>query len=116
MNKVRLSRISNAYMEQLNIIFGQETKNRLLKDIVVTSVSVSNDLSFAKVYYTCMNKDKVEVQKELEKSSGFFRSEIAKKVILRHTPELEFKYDTSIEYANHIEEIINKIHEKDTSK
>ena len=29
----------------------------------------------------------------------------------RHTPELKFIYDTSIEYGEHIEKIIDKIHE-----
>ena len=40
-------------------------------------------------------------------------SEIAKRVLLRHTPELSFEYDNSIEYANRIETIIKEIHDKE---
>ena len=113
MDKVKASRINNAYMEQLNIIFGKEIKNPILKNVVVTSVSVSNDMSYAKVYYTCYNDDREKVLKELNDSKGHLRSELAKRVMVRHTPELSFYYDDSIEYANRIETIIKEIHEKE---
>ena len=64
MDKVKTSRINNAYMEQLNIIFGREIKNPILKNVVVTEVKVSSDLSYAKVYFTCFNDDKEKVIKE----------------------------------------------------
>ena len=113
MDKVKSSRINNAYMEQLNIIFGKEIKNPLLKNVIVTEVNVSNDLSYAKVYFTCYNDDKEKVLKELNDSKGHLRSEVAKKVLLRHTPELTFEYENSIEYANRIESIIKEIHDKE---
>lgn len=113
MDKVKTSRINNAYMEQLNILFGREIKNPILKNVVVTSVTVSNDMSYAKVYFTCYNDDRDKVMKELNDSKGHLRSEIAKKVLVRHTPELSFVYDDSIEYANRIETIIKEIHEKE---
>ena len=47
MDKVKSSRINNAYMEQLNIIFGREIKNPILKNVVVTEVKISSDLSYA---------------------------------------------------------------------
>lgn len=113
MDKVKSSRINNAYMEQLNIIFGREIKNPILKNVVVTEVKISSDLSYAKVYFTCYDDDKEKVMKELNDSKGHLRSEIAKRVLLRHTPELTFEYDNSIEYANRIETIIKEIHEKE---
>jgi ribosome-binding factor A len=113
MDKVKNSRINNAYMEQLNILFGKEIKNPILKNVVVTEVKVSSDLSYAKVYFTCFNDDKEKVIKELNDSKGHLRSELAKKVLVRHTPELTFEYDNSIEYANRIETIIKEIHDKE---
>ena len=113
MDKVKSSRINNAYMEQLNIIFGREIKNPILKNVVVTEVKISSDLSYAKVYFTCYDDDKDKVMKELNDSKGHLRSEIAKRVLLRHTPELTFEYDNSIEYANRIETIIKEIHDKE---
>jgi ribosome-binding factor A len=38
---------------------------------------------------------------------------LAERVDIRHTPELKFIYDSSIEYGEHIEKIIEEIHEND---
>ena len=109
MQTVKLERYNNAFMEELNIIFGTEVKNEILKSVVVTSVKITNDLSFAKVYYTCFNEDKKLVLKELKDSEGYLRSMLAKRIDMRHTPELSFLYDESIEYAKRIEDKIKEI-------
>ena len=109
MEAVKLERYNNAFMEQLNVIFGTEVKNQILKSVVVTGVKITNDLSFAKVYFTCFNEDRKMVLKELKESSGFLRSEVAKRVDIRHTPELNFVYDESLEYAKRIEDKIKEI-------
>ena len=109
MESVKLERYNNAFMEQLNIIFGTEVKNQILKSVVVTGVKITNDLSFAKVYFTWFNEDRKIVLKELKESSGFLRSEVAKRIDIRHTPELNFVYDESLEYAKKIEDKIKEI-------
>ena len=112
MESIKLERYNNAFMEQLNIIFGREVKNPLLKNVVVNAVKITNDLSFAKVYFTCFDGDKKEILKELKASAGFLRTELASRVDIRHIPELTFAYDNSLEYAKKIEEKIKEIHEK----
>lgn len=109
MQAVKLERYNNGFMEELNIIFGTEVKNEVLKSVVVTSVKITNDLSFAKVYYTCFNEDKKLVSKELRESEGYLRTMLAKRIDMRHTPELNFVYDESIEYAKRIEDKIKEI-------
>ena len=111
MDKVKLERLNNAFMEQLNIIFGTEIKNPILKKVVVTGCKITNDLSYAKVYFTCFDEDRKEVLKELQESASFIRGEISKRVEIRHTPELTFDYDESLEYAKRIEEKIKEINE-----
>ena len=109
MQSVKLERLNNAFMEQLNIIFGVEVKNPILKNVVVTAVNITNDLSFAKVYFTCFNEDSKVVLKELKESASFLRGEVSKRVEIRHTPELTFEYDDSLEYAKRIEEKLKEI-------
>ncbi len=109
MQAVKLERYNNGFMEELNIIFGTEVKNEVLKSVVVTSVKITNDLSFAKVYYTCFNEDKKLVSKELRDSESYLRTMLAKRIDMRHTPELNFVYDESIEYAKRIEDKIKEI-------
>ena len=112
MESVKLERYNNAFMEQLNIILGTETKNSILKQVVVNAVKITNDLSFAKVYFTCFNEDRNLVLKELKDSSGYLRHELSEKIDIRHTPELIFEYDESLEYAKRIEDKIKEIHDK----
>ena len=111
MDTIKLARYNNAFMEQLNIILGENAKNPILKKVIVTAVKISRDLSIAKVYYTCFDEDKKLVAKELSDSSGYIRGELSKKVDIRHTPELSFTYDESIEYARRIENKIKEIND-----
>ena len=60
-----------------------------------------------------MNEDKDVVMKELEEAKGFLRGKLSENIDIRHTPELVFEYDNSIEYGMNIERIIKEIHEKD---
>ena len=50
--------------------------------------------------------------KALKEASGFLRTELAKRVDIRHIPELQFVYDESIDYGKHIEDLIDQIHKK----
>lgn len=109
---VKIERLNNLFVKELSEIIMLEIKNPLIKSVCITSVSITNDLSYAKVYFTCMNEDRGEVLKELKEASGFMRSKLCEQVDIRHTPELVFEYDESIEYGKRIEEILDKIKEK----
>ena len=60
-----------------------------------------------------MNEDKDKVLEELNSAKGFLRTKLANTIDIRHTPELIFEFDNSIEYGMNIERIIERIHEKD---
>ena len=99
-----------------DIQFALSTLIREVKDpriseafISVTSVEVSGDLKFAKVYYSAMMGDKKEVAKGLKSSAGFIRREIARRLNLRMTPEFTFVEDHSIEHGAHISKLLNSI-------
>ena len=47
--------------------------------------------------------------KALKNATGFFRSELAKRINLRITPELMFEYDSSIEYGANISKILSTL-------
>ena len=49
----------------------------------------------------------------MNKAAPFIRGKLSDRIEIRHTPELKFLYDTSIEYGNHIEEIIKEINSKE---
>lgn len=106
----RLERIEKIIERELaSILF--DVNNNKLKFVSITKVSVTNDLSIATVYYTVLgNKGEIDSTKEdLEKAKGYLRSSLAKRIDLRKTPELRFKYDESLAYGNHINEILENL-------
>lgn len=110
---VKIDRLNNLFLSELSNIIFKEIKNPLIKTVTLTAVEITNDLSFAKVYFTCMNEDKDKVLTELDEAKGFLRTKLANTIDIRHTPELVFEYDNSIEYGRNIEKIIEEIHKKD---
>ena len=114
MASIKIERLNHAFQEQISIILMREIKDENIKFVTITGVETTSDLSFAKVYYTVLNEaKKQETEEALKKAAPFIRTKLAERVDIRHTPELKFIFDTSISYGNHIEKIIEEIHEKD---
>lgn len=110
---VKIERLNNLFLAELSNIIFKEIKNPIIKTVTLTAVSLTNDLSFAKVFFTCMDEDKDKVLAELNEAKGFLRTKLANTIEIRHTPELIFEYDNSIDYGMNIERIIERIHEKE---
>lgn len=110
---VKIERLNNLFVKELSEILLLEVKNPIMKSVCITSVSITNDLSYAKVYFTCMDIDKKLVLKELNDAKGFLRSKLCEKDLVRHTPELVFEYDDSIEYGKRIEKVIENLHKNE---
>lgn len=110
-NNTRIARIEEEYRKELSQIIGYELKNPNVTGLVsVTKVKVTNDLKFAKVAVSILNsKNRKESLAGLKKSAGFVRSELAKRVNLRYTPEIIFELDDSIEYGAKIDTILKEI-------
>lgn len=105
-------RVASEFRKEITDIILNESRDEDFKFVTITYVKVTNDLSFAKVYFTTLNEEnKEKVEKDLNNAAGFFRTELASRLNLRHTPELKFVYDESIDYAKNIEKIIQKINE-----
>ena len=103
--------ISNMLMRELK-------DPRLGGMVSVTAVDVTSDGSYATVYVTVFEKDlegealkerQDEVISAFGRAKGVLRREIGQSMKLRHTPELIFKIDKSLEYGRHMEEVINKV-------
>lgn len=79
--------------------------------VTVSEVRVSPDLSIAKVYVSIFPSDKQEeVMKLLDENNKAIRGELGRKVAkqLRIVPELDFYLDTTLDYVEHIEELLKK--------
>jgi len=110
-NNNRFERINEELRKEISNIISFELKNPNATGLIsITKVKVTNDLKFAKVYVSILNSKNVkDTLAALKKSSGFIRSEIAKRVNLRQTPELIFELDDSMEYGAKIDTILKDI-------
>ena len=110
-SKSRLERINEQYKKELSQIINYELKNPNATGMIsVTKVKVTNDLKFAKVSVSILNaKDVKQTLAALKKSAGFIRSELARRVNLRNTPEIIFELDDSMEYGARIDTILKEI-------
>ena len=111
---IKIERLNHAIQEEISMILMKEIKDQDIKFVTITGVDTTSDLSFSKVYYTVLDRNKLkEAEEALEKASSFIRTKLASRIDIRHTPELKFIYDTSIAYGEHIENIIKKIKEEE---
>ena len=117
MSSIKIERLNHTIQQEISMILMEEVKDEDIKFVTITGVDTTNDLSYSKIYYTVLDKEKVDTTKEaLNKAASFIRTKLAERIEVRHTPELKFIYDTSISYGEHIEEIIDSIHEKDNKE
>ena len=113
MSKQRVQKIGEEIKKELSAIIREELKDpRVAAEVIsVTGVEVSGDLSYAKVFVSIYGKD-VDEEKTLKvfkKSAGFLRTELGKRIRIRHIPELLFQLDKSMEYGDHINKILKDL-------
>ncbi|REK76551.1 30S ribosome-binding factor RbfA [Paenibacillus paeoniae] len=111
MAKIRVGRVSEQIKKELSQIIQMELKDPRIGFITVTGVETTSDLSQARIYLSVLGSDeqKEATLKALASATGFLRSELGKRMKLRHTPELLFKFDSSIEYGSRIEALLDDI-------
>ena len=107
----RLNRINEELKREISNIINYEVTNSNVTGMVsVTSVKISPDLRYAKVFLSILNsRNTKQTLAALKSSSGFIRSRIAAKINLRVTPELVFELDESMQYGEKIETILKDI-------
>ena len=110
-NTGRMDRIDELYRKELSNILNYEVKNSNVTGMIsVTKVKTTPNLQYAKVYISVLNSKNLKQTLEgLKSSSGFIRTELARRTNLRNTPELVFEIDDSMEYGAKIDGILKQI-------
>ncbi len=108
----RIERVNSLIRQEISELLQRQVKDpRLGNFIAVTEVSTSPDLKYAKIFVSRLGSEgnKQETLNALASASGFFRSELFKRLRLRHTPELSFQWDDSIERGTHLLQLIDEV-------
>jgi ribosome-binding factor A len=109
----RSHRVAEQMQRELADLLQFEVKDQRVGMVTITAVEVSGDMAHAKVFYSAA-KASDSVQKGLEKSSGFLRTQLAKRMLLRTIPQLHFVYDESIDVGIKMAQLIEAARASDS--
>jgi len=111
MSKHRPNRLAETLKEEISQLIRVELKDPRIGFVTLTSVDVADDLSHAKVYVSVLGTEEEGNASldALNRAAGFVRSEIGKRVRLRHVPSIVFKYDPSIQHGAHIAKLLKDV-------
>ena len=86
--------------------------------ITLTRVKVSRDLQVARVFYTTLGDPKArgETAIALERATPFLRRQIGNRLRLRRVPEIEFRFDETIQHQDRIEQILRNLREEEAGR
>ena len=84
---------------------------KALSEIIRSEVSVTPDLKICKAYISVLADEEQEKDtiRGLKSAEGFIRTQLAKKVNLRNTPQIFFVLDQSIEYGVRMSKLIDEV-------
>ncbi len=110
----RNERVAAQIKSEIGRIIDQKLKDpRIPPFITIHSVKLARDLGVADVYFTFLNDDEEEAQKEaneaLNQSGRFIRGELGRSIRLKYTPILKFHYNPSTHYAADLERLFHDI-------
>ncbi|HEY8476009.1 MAG TPA: 30S ribosome-binding factor RbfA [Chloroflexota bacterium] len=112
----RLQRLNDLIREELADLLRKETEDPLLQRLIsITSVETSPDLRSARVFVSIYAEpeEMEQILRRLQRAATFFRRELAARLNLRHTPELQFRLDRSIARGQRVLTLLREIeHER----
>ena len=105
----RTDRVSAELRREVGLLVHQAVRDALLPEISVSDVEVTRDFSHATVYFTALRNEAagpaLSMLKELSRE---MRMQLAKRLRMRNTPELHFRYDSSVEQGERIEQLLRE--------
>ena len=111
MGQQRVERVQDFIQQELSKIIITELKDPRIGFVTVTGVEATGDLRSAKVFISLMGSE--EAKKAtwvgLQHSLGFLRTEVGRRLGIRHTPELTLHLDTSLDNSEHIEKLLREL-------
>ncbi|MEG1459335.1 MAG: 30S ribosome-binding factor RbfA [Acetivibrio sp.] len=118
-NSIKNTRINGEVQKELSQLISQEIKDPRIDPMTsVVAVEVAPDLKHAKVYISVLGDEesRKNTYEGLKSAAPFIRSQLAKTVNLRNTPELTFIMDQSIEYGVNMSKLIDDVNSKDKER
>lgn len=114
--KRRIERLNSVIQLEISDLLREQINDpRLTTLISITKVETSPDLSHARVFVSTLGDkvNKEEILQGFTAATGFLRSHLANRIQLKHTPELSFHFDDSIEHGAEVLKLIEQVASED---
>src|SRR4051794_24484032 len=112
----RTSRVGENVRDALVEVFRHDLKDVSIGLASITDVEVSPDLHLARVFISGLNED--ETREAIDKLNGVrgkIRHFLGKRIRLRYTPELDFKFDETTMRAGRVEDLLAEVKKRQES-
>ena len=107
----RSHRVGDQILREISNLLLRKVKDPRLRGVTLTDVRMTKDLKRAFVYYSLFGRDeqKEQAQAGFESAKGFIRKEIGERLHLKYVPDIQFRYDISLEYGQKMERLLEKL-------
>ncbi len=115
-NSIKNTRINGEVQKELSSIIRGEIKDPRIHPMTsVMAVEVAPDLKTCKAYISVLGstEEGEATVAGLKSAEGFIRSQLAKNLNLRNTPQIQFILDQSIEYGVNMTRKIEELAEEE---
>ncbi len=110
----RPQRLALQIQQEIGTMLFRNVKDRRIGMVTVTGVDLSPDLRHARVYVSSMGSDqeKAAALQALNHAAGWIRHELGQRIRMKFLPEIVFYTDTSLEYGERIDRLLDEIKEQ----
>lgn len=107
----RTRRVGEVVKRELSDLIFSRLNDDRIRGVTITRVSVSRDLRNSTVYFSMLDKQlgKSDMERILNKTSGYLRKHLSKRLMMRTIPALSFRYDESIEHGLSLSQLIDSL-------
>lgn len=111
MSPARIARLRELLKQETSAILQRDLRDPRVGFVSVTDVELSPDLRYAKIFVSIMGdaETKARTMDGLVSAQGFIRTELARRIRLRHMPEVAFRIDESIERGARVTRLLREV-------
>lgn len=112
--KRRAQRMALQIQHEVSLIVTRTMRDQRVGFVTVTGVDLSPDLRYARIFVSALGSEKEQAQalETLRHASGWIRHELGQRIRIRFLPEIEFRADTSRQYGERIDHLLEGLKER----
>ncbi len=111
----RAVRVADLIQRMVGELLLNEIKDPRLELVTITGVKVTDDLSYATIYFAAHGDEarRDEALRGFNAAAGFMRAYMRRETDLRYIPDLRFAYDVSLDEGEKIERLLREVRRSD---